>query len=296
MKNKTFIRLIKKQCVVLLAAAFITATATAQPYLDIAYTKIQHSPDAGMWKRQNMPNRFTYFNGGLNIPVTFSDSSILVLSPATEIWDINVKNVSNLPPNFISLLMPATFIKPISSKWQLSVTAIARWNGNNKSIFQNRFQLGTALIAVYKKSKNLQYKFGAYYNSEFFGAFIIPLLGIDWKLDERNNLFGVLPGSLIYEHKVTNRFYWGAGFKAITNSYRIGNTLPDFFRMDDNQLYIYSDLYLSKKIVLNAELGHAVLRQLRMGIKNPGKKYYYTDKVNDNLLFKIMLAYRIRFR
>jgi hypothetical protein len=47
----------------------------------------------------------------------------------------------------------------------------------------------------------------------------MPLVGLDWKINAKNNLFGVLPGYMIFEHKVTPRFYYGFAFRALTNSY-----------------------------------------------------------------------------
>jgi len=135
-----------------------------------------------------------------------------------------------------------------------------------------------------------------YYNSEFSGAFFMPLLGIDWKIDDRNYLFGVLPGNLVIEHKAGNRFYYGAIFRAITNSYRAGrlNTRSYFLRVDDNQLTAYSDIYIAKKIVFTLEAGHSFLRRLRLGFKDGPEKYFFTDKTNDDFIFRAALNYRLR--
>ena len=55
------------------------------------------------------------------------------------------------------------------------------------------------------KNQYVSFKFGLYYNKEFFGNYFMPLIGLDWKIDAKNNLFGVLPGYMIFEHRVTSK-------------------------------------------------------------------------------------------
>ena len=76
----------------------------------------------------------------------------------------------------------------------------------------------------------------------------MPLAGIDWKINARNNLFGILPGNLTYEHKINEHFYYGANFRAITNSYAKSN---GYWLIDENQLGLHLDTYLTKNLVLN---------------------------------------------
>jgi hypothetical protein len=125
-------------------------------------------------------------------------------------------------------------------------------------------------------------------NNEFFNVFVMPLAGIDWKINDRNILFGVLPGSLTYEHRINTHFYYGANFRAITNSYY---TAPGYWRINENQLGLYLDTYVTKTIVLNIESGHSLFRKVETGIKHISKR---NADVNDNFYFKLSLAYRIR--
>ncbi|HQW85048.1 MAG TPA: hypothetical protein PK987_11320, partial [Ferruginibacter sp.] len=63
--------------------------------------------------------------------------------------------------------------------------------------------------------------------------------------------------------------------------------------IDENQLGLYLDAYLSKSIVLNMEVGHSLFRKVRTGVKD----VFISDAgVNDNFYFRISLAYRVRFK
>jgi hypothetical protein len=162
-------------------------------------------------------------------------------------------------------------------------------------------QWGGAILITYKKTARLKYKFGLYYNREYFGHFFVPLVGIDWKINNRLQLFGVLPGNLVLERKVSRSFYYGVSFRSITNSYKCDayNFLDfddrRFLRIDNNQLQAFGDVYLTKNVVLNVEAGHSFFRRLRTGIRKGASKYEVNEKTNDNMLFRVALAYRMRF-
>jgi Domain of unknown function (DUF6268) len=283
----------------------------AQPYIDIVQLKYTHSPGAGLWRQKNQRNYFEYYSAAFNLPfVSKKDSSIILLSPYLERWDIGftgaVGNYNDLPNHLDGLVLPVTYIRPVSENWSITLSAIPRWNGDSNAFFKNSFQIGGAVIAAYKATLNLTVKLGLYYNSEFSGAFFMPLLGLDWRIDKHNNLFGLLPGNLVFEHKITRRFYCGLNFRAITNTYNAGSIIASttsgletnsrYLRIDDNQLNAFADVYILKHLVLTLEAGHSILRKMRVGLKNPEVKYYYQEPVNDDYLLKASLNYRIRFR
>ena len=272
-------------------------TTDAQPMIDLVNIKYSQSPDGGLIRRNNQHATFDHLSINLNLPFIFKkDSSAIVFSPFTEIWNIEIAEVPFVHEQFQSLALQTSFIKPVSQNWTITLSAIPRWNGYNGHWFNNSFQMGGAFLASYRKTSMLKYKIGIYYNSEFSGAFVIPLLGVDWRVNANNNIFGVLPGNLSWEHKASQRIYYGVVFRAVTNSYRSGfiNNQSYFMRIDDNQLSLYADLYVAKKIVLTVEAGHSVLRKIRFGYKGGDEKYFYKNKVNDNLLFRAALAYRLR--
>jgi hypothetical protein len=289
-----------KQINSLLIVITLSGAAIAQPYLDIASVKYTSSPNAGLLNRKNTQNKFALFNAALNIPIIFKkDSSILMFGPFAEQWKISTGNSKEIISDYYSLGLPVYFIKPVNRKWSISLAVIVRSNGHYVSPLQNKLQIGGLLLNSFKKSNNLTWKIGVYYNKEFFGNFMMPLAGIDWKIDRKNSLFGVLPGSMIFEHRVTNKLYYGASFKAITNSYMSGyinnGAMPMYIRIDDNQLSLFTDYYFAKNTTLSLEAGHSFFRRIRLGRYGFKQNYFLTEKMNDNLFVKLGLNYRIRF-
>lgn len=272
----------------------------AQPYIDIVNVKYTNSMDAGLWNRHYSTNRYIYCSGNINIPLVFKkDSSLLIISPACESWAIKGDDFKEFPDRVQSTLLAVSYLKPLSKKYTLIASPVSRFNGQKGIAFRKGFQIGGAVLLTYNRKPGLQYKWGIYYNNEFTGPLLVPLLGIDWRINEKNNLFGVLPSNLIYEHQFKKSIYGGASFKTFTNTYQAGFTSGadnKLLRVDENQLLLFTDIYLHKNWVLNFELGHSVFRKIRLGSANGTDKYYFDDTINDNLIFKTSLVYRIRFR
>lgn len=264
------------------------STATAQPYLDILNLKYLNSPDAGLFNQNKNAVKIEYISFGTNIPIKLKNKKdAVILSPFWENWILKTNNQNR--ESYHSITLPVSLSKSIPyTRWSYLLKAIVRIND---SIINSKgqWQIGGAIICSYKKNEKLTLKLGVYINNEFFGVFVMPLVGLDWKIDARNNLFGVLPGNLTYEHKINKRFYYGANFRAITNSYAKSN---GYLRVNENQLGLYLDTYLNKNFVLNIEAGHSFYRKLESGVKHVSK---LNAKVNDNLYVRATLAYRIRF-
>ncbi|WP_132051474.1 hypothetical protein [Pseudocnuella soli] len=268
----------------------------AQPYLDVASIRFHKSPDAGLVRRNFNRNSFEYGQAQVQLPLVSRDSSIILLNPIAEQWSISSTALASAPQWLRGLAMVGGYIKPWSPQWTTTTLLVARWNGAGDFGFNNRFQLGTVLLATRTVNPKLKYKFGLYYNREFFGNFFIPLAGIEWTINPRLQLFGTLPGSLVLERKVSSRLYYGASFRAITTSFRYRAGAEDrFVRIDDNQVQAFTDLYLQPKLVLTAELGHSLFRRFRLGATDGFSKYFFAEKFNDGVHFRLSLAYRLRF-
>jgi Domain of unknown function (DUF6268) len=279
---------------------FLSLLLSAQPYLDLVQVNATRSPDAGLWRRNNQQNSFSHLQGDFTIPLIFKkDSSMLLFCPFTEHWWLKIPT-TGLNTHYASYGLQLTLVKPLSESWTLNTVLVPRFNARTNDAFKNSFQAGGALLFAYRKSNALTYKFGIYYNSEFSGPFFMPLLGIDWQINPKTTLFGILPGSLNMERAPSVRFSYGLAFRAITNSYQDGliNSFvkKSFMRVDENQLGLYSDFYLTKNLVWNLELGHSVFRRFRAGSQNEKPRFFYKNPMNDGLYVRSGIAYRLRLR
>ena len=267
----------------------LSAKSIAQPYLDIINLKYTNSPNAGLINQNKNDVKIRYFSVGTNLPLQFKNKKdAIIFSPFFEKWWTQINK--NNRQSYYSVALPVSLSKTIPhTKWSILLSAIIRMNDSSINK-KTKMQVGGAFILSNKRNEKLTWKLGLYINNELFGVFVMPLAGIDWKINERNILFGILPGNLTYEHKINNHFYYGANFRAITNSY--ANT-TGYWRIDENQLGLYVDTYFNKNLVLNIEAGHSLFRKIRTGVKGISK---YDLNVNDNYYLKLSFAYRVRFK
>jgi hypothetical protein len=232
----------------------------------------------------------THIWAGSDLPIELKENTYLLLSPYYEQWNIDSADQQDLFPVVQSVALPLGLILPLDSgSWTLMVLPVLRSNG--ETLFEdNTFQIGGAVLTTFARRSNQKFRFGAYINTEFFGFYFLPLIGTDWRIDDRNNLFGVLPGRLTFEHQLADRFYCGVTFRAITNSYRLST--GEFLRVKDNQLSVFLDYYLTKSICMTLETGYGILRKVRTGVH---KKEYLTEHDwGDSPFVKISTSYRIR--
>lgn len=273
-----------KYCLIILL--FTSTEIFSQPYIDLMNIRYVNSP--GSIKMPNEDNQsLKYFNISTNIPIRFKNSSLIIMaSPFFDNWKLPDNYTEPQDRNLYSIALPVTFIFKLNQKWSALPTFIIRNNDRNVGLYN--IQTGGAMILQKKINDQLLYRFGVYMNSEFFGFFIVPVAGIQWKINDRSDLFGLLPGSITYQYKLASKTTTGASFRALTNSYAAGD---NYFRFDENQLGIYIDQYLSNRIVLNAETGHSILRKVRTGVRNQKGENLL---VEDAFYFKVSMAYRIK--
>ena len=263
----------------------------SQPYIDLLNIQYINSPDYGIKNEKKNAIDLKQFSIASTLPFQFKNKlDALIISPGFDMWSTEINTIDKSNNPLYSISLPVSFLKTLNNPdWSILSMMIIRKNGYKISMNDN-WQIGGAFLVNFKANENLRYKLGVYANKEFFGLFVVPLLGVDWEISKKTNLFGVLPGNLTLEHRVAKKIYTGAFFRAITTSFRLDT---GYLRIDENRLGAFIDFYLAKKIVFNVEAGHSLFRKIRTGVKD---KYSTNLNVDDNTYLKIGLAYRLRFQ
>jgi len=288
--------------IILSFCVYISFISDAQPSLDLGKFVYSYSPRSGLTEKK-IPLRSDFFSINLNLPLELKkDGDAFLINP---FFDHNQVEVAGYDFHVISQGLLIGFLKKdLFRNWNLLSGFIIRRNKQASEKVDDEWQYGGLLLATWKKNQTTSFKFGIYYNKEFFGNYFMPLVGIDLAINEKDNLFGVLPGSMTFEHRLSKKFFCGASFRALTNSYRLQTIDPcfsgdctgkNYLRADDNQLGVFADFYLTKRIVVTAETGYSILRKYRYGFKGD-HIHLRSDYKNDNFYCRAGLAYRLRFR
>ena len=272
--------------IVVLAVVFTDSENTSgQPYFDVGGITTWYMPE----NNSLIPHSEKYSIIFLSVPIDINKRSKFIVSPFFEHRIIKSKSISK-SYSFNSISIPVTFLHYFGdSTWSFTVTALPRTNGNAAEINGTALQYGGVFINTYKFNEHFKVKFGLYYNREYFGDFFIPLAGVDWKINKRINLFGVLPGSMKLEYQFGKHIYSGMVFKSITNTYRFSET-SGYFKLQDNHIGIFTDFYIPKNFVVVTEFGYTAFRNAKSR-----SAVLLGDLKGDGFLFKLGLAYRIRF-
>lgn len=269
-----------------------TKGINAQPFFDVLSVSNTYSFPVKSAEKNKKEIRSSYTCADLSIPIKLKED-VLVFSPGYENYFLSFQD-STPSASVQGFRLPVAFVhKWKKSLWKTTFLVIGRSNAYVKENWKDdSYQLGGAAIMAYEKKKNLTYKFGLYYNSEFFGPFFVPLLGIDYRPSDRVKIYGILPGSMNVEYKFSSILRGGALFRSITGSYR--GEPHQFLKNSDNQLRLFLDFYLTKNHVISLEAGHTIMRRIKPGQRINGYTTYPEFKTTDGTLFRIAYAFRIR--
>jgi hypothetical protein len=275
---------------------FVVEPCGAQPFLDVVNVSYLVSPD-----------RLARVEANFNLPLELdSAGTLLVLSAGYEHWSMEAPadidrifdpSITVARETLNGFAVPVSFItQVVPDRWKLSITSITRYMILEETDRAD-WQLGGAFTFQRVKSASLTWKFGAYANADAFGLFALPLLGIDWRINAKSNLFGMLPGNFTYERKSTHWLRWGGYYRAITTSF--GTRDGDFRRVDENTVGLFADLYFMKHMALRIETGHTALSQYQGGSLDPlyppyGDGKYVDRGIGNGPYVRVLLAWRVR--
>lgn len=289
----------KRYIPLLLFLELIAGSAQSQPYIDLVGVKYSYSPaSSGLINQDESPVSLGYTTIGCTfpLPTNKAKTDAILLMPYYENWQVEAMGNGT---RYRGWGLSAGMQKTLSPTFRITALVIYRYNREKDlpGAALSSHQWGGVVLANYIHTDRLTFKLGVYYNKEFFGNFLVPLGGLDWQLNSRNTIFGTLPGAISWEKKISSRFYCGANFRAITNSFRALLSLGyGYWRIDENQLGAFFDYYPSKHLVLTGEFGHSILRKIRTGYPGQKKSEAIIQSKQDNLYLRLSAAYRLRLR
>jgi Domain of unknown function (DUF6268) len=156
------------------------------------------------------------------IPIVRKNGDVFLIRNSFEQIEIQQSAATD---KLWSLALPMGY-QWTSKKWSnlrwLSLV-IPKWAGGNHRSFSDAsgWQYGIYALATWTKSPTFKYKLGMYINQEFFGTFVVPLIGLDWKVNERFQIFGTLPNSMKLHYQLKpNRWNIALAYRSMTRSFR----------------------------------------------------------------------------
>jgi hypothetical protein len=267
-------------------SVIIPFTIRAQPYFDLGgYSFVK-----GPVQTENDRKETSVFSHAafLNIPIK-SDSAFTIFTPAFENFNLRIKDLPAF--NCYSYRFALTRIQKWKNNWQTAFVIHARSNSDQQIFRKPNYQAGGAVIFYKKINERFRYRFGLYYNREFFGNFFVPLLGINYTVTDRWKIYGLLPNNLSFNYSLSKMIHSGLTLSLITSSYRL--TENKYLRFEEKQLRFYLHFIFAKRNVFFAEAGHSFFRNAKLGTGFLSRNGEHDLFISDSILLRFGYAYRI---
>ncbi|MCX6294530.1 MAG: hypothetical protein NTX97_00450 [Bacteroidetes bacterium] len=280
---------------------FITATALAQPFADILSFNFQtfssNYKDSVHWKNKTDDYFLNFF-----LPKEFKNGQTLLVRLNTEMMNSTISPDSSYSSRLSSISLPVGMkLVTKNKKWETVVLVIPKIASDFKDVIDGYdLQYGGIFLQHYVPNNKLKIKAGLYYNHEAFGNFFVPLVGVDWRINDRINLYGVLPTNYKMEFNIIkNKLYAGINFKSFTRSFRLSQKNKyDYVRYDEMQVKLFVDYFVVPKVLVFAELGYSIGKSPLQYIYDTKDKIYsnpvYTP-IKNYPMISLGVAYRVRF-
>jgi hypothetical protein len=167
--------------------------------------------------------------------------------------------------NFTSISLPITFQKSFSEKYSLIGTVVPTLSSDFKDISGEDMLYSAAVMFKIRKSPNFNYSFGAAYSRQFFGNVLIPIVGIDWNINDRWTFSGTLPLSQKINYKFTDKSAAGidADFSIGGGSYRLSKKLgSDYLQVQQLKSSLYYEYKPLKRLSIKISAGYNFSQKL----------------------------------
>jgi hypothetical protein len=265
----------KSKILLSIVALFVCGCINAQKYTDLISVSEQYSPSNG-YKFGNGKCDIHDQNFAAKAPLKINSTDYLLVGLGAN----HLEFIGDAYPggsSFTALTLQLGYIGNFG-RYNLTAVALPKISGDFAEITHRDFQMGGLLVLSVKYSDKLKLKYGCYYNQEFFGPLIVPLIGLDWKVNDKLRVFGNLPITATAEYTVSNRFATGLFFNANSMSY-LYDKQRQYIHKSTQEISAFGDFYLTKNLVFQTKLGYTIGRKYDL--------FNLSDKLDANLIVKI---------
>jgi hypothetical protein len=269
-----------------------------QPFSDIIAFNSQHF-FSNYKDSSNNPLYTQNLFLNLLIPKKFGNEHVFLVRLNAEKLSVNRYGSPGYSEQVFSLSLPfGCVLSSYSKKWKYTGIFVPKINSDFKDNLSHDIQYGAIGIVTRVVHENLQIKGGLYYNRECFGNFFMPLLGVDWKINDKLRLYGILPSNYRMECKISPKWNTGIGFRSFQRSFRLNKTRGnDFLWVRENQLKLYLEGFIAKNLLITVDgyrsINYKFSRNDYVHIRQVKNGTPAFDPFKDNFGFTIGFAYRI---
>jgi len=191
------------------------------------------------------------------------------LAPKTRVginlnhFYFNVKDEAEMqagiasPINVHGIILRAGILQEFNNGGELRLLIAPRLMSDFQNMDGNSFQIGG--IASYQNDVNtkMMLGFGAIYNQELFGPYMVPLFLLEWQATDRWFIEGMIPVTLKVHYRVNEGLDVGFNHFGLVTSYALGDEdyAGDYIERQSIDLSLFARQRLYKNIFIEGMVG-----------------------------------------
>jgi len=240
----------------LVLAIILHFSAIAQPYTELTAIKFQ--------KYQSNQNETNEYSAAIFLPIETKNANYLLFGASYNKLSFEDPVTPPLINNLEALSIQLGVVRNWDNDWSMTTLLIQKISSDFRDLSKKDYQIGAVGILTKNLNERIKYKIGLFYNQEFWGPLISPILGFDFIISDKLQFFGLLPRMINLEYQLSKSGYIGLKFNMKRTSYRLAQEYAHGYVKEFKlQTHLYIDYYLYDKIVLFGAFGYAPVRKYK---------------------------------
>ena len=173
--------------------------------------------------------------------------------------------------NFHSFSVPLTFQKSLTTKYALIVSFIPTLSSDLKNIpGDDMIYTGAAVLKV-KTSDKFSYSPGVVFSRQFFGTLLLPIIGIDWTINNKFSFSGSLPITQKLKYRLSAKSIVGVNndLGIGGGSYRLSKQMKSaYFQTQQSKVSLFYNYTLAGNFSIEVNAGYNYVQKLDLYDKN----------------------------
>ena len=292
--------------IVILLITLVPSLSFGQGYVEGVTISYEHMPMKIETPAGNQKFTGNNLKIGTTVPVflTPNKSKYLIVGGNLEAFnfsgthpDFDVKRVYSISPTFGYSTM-------LSKSVNITALLTPTINSDYKDVKSSDIKFGAIVRGSWKASDNISWRAVLGYRRQFYGPQYVVLVGMDWKVNEKWQIFGDVPHSLTASCAVNEKV--NAGFNLFVQNATYGlNNQDRYFEYNTVNPGLFIERYISSKWAVRATAAYTLIRNMEIYNKTDKAKgfidfYELGDRkdpinpeVSSGFALKIGLSYRI---
>ncbi len=247
----------------------------------------------------------------LKVPVVFSDATIWYSEVSYTNFHVDFSQPQEAgmadPIALNGFILQTGLVQKIDDTRKIHLLAAPRYMTDFHGQGKDKWQMGAVGLLEKRFHDRLMMRFGALYNQEFFGPFMVPLIYVDWRFGRKWSLSGLLPiyGKLNYH--ANERLTVGLSEFGLITSYRLGKPgyEGDYIERKSIDMTLFARYRVFGNFHLEGRAGYAFSREygqyaadqkvdFRISILSFGDNRTLKNVLfNDGAIFNLRLVYNL---